>query len=197
MEQDPQKLRQRSLALQERGWEVLGRLGLPEIWSGVGRPVLVGSLRFGLMCRPNLDMEIYTDRPSVAQGFAVVSQLAGLPGVRQVLYLNALDTPDQGLYWRVDYEDEQGDLWDIDQWLVAHDHPNAGLADGLARAMEDKLTKAQRGAVLALKEAMGPERALRGVDIYKAVMAGGVETPAGLEQWLADNPPPEIETWQP
>lgn len=46
----------------------------------MGRPVVVGSLRFGLMRHPNLDLEIYTETPQVAQGFAVVAELAQVPG---------------------------------------------------------------------------------------------------------------------
>lgn len=192
-----QGLLQKAGELQERGWEVLTRLGLRERWSRVGRPVLVGSLRFGLMRHPNLDLEIYTDTPQVADGFAVVSELAQVPGVRQVFYLNAMDTPDQGLYWRVDYEDERGDLWDIDNWLVAHDHPNAGLADGLAAALEAKLTTEQRLAVLTIKSAQDRANKARGVDIYKAVMTGGVTTPEEFERWRLANPPAEIELWRP
>ncbi|MCF8044039.1 MAG: hypothetical protein K9K65_18800 [Desulfarculaceae bacterium] len=192
-----QDLLKKAAELQERGWEVVRRLGLLERWSRVGRPVLVGSLRFGLMRHPNLDMEIYTETPQVAEGFAVVGELAQVPGVVQVQYFNAMDTSDQGLYWRVDYKDEQGDIWDIDNWLVAHDHPNAGLADGLATALEAKLTPAQRLAILTIKDASDRENKARGVDIYKAVLAGGVATPQEFEYWRSANPPAEIELWQP
>ncbi|MCB2228033.1 MAG: hypothetical protein KQH53_15240 [Desulfarculaceae bacterium] len=192
-----QELLAKATELQARGWEVLSRLGLRERWARVGRPVLVGSLRFGLMRHPNLDLEIYTETPRMADGFAVISELAQVPGVRSVFFLNAMDTPDQGLYWRVDYEDERGDLWDIDNWLVAHDHPNAGLADGLAAALEAKLTDEHRLAVLAIKSAQERANKARGVDIYKAVMTAGVTTPEEFEQWRAANPPAEIETWQP
>lgn len=179
--------------LRERGWEVVERLGLRERWSEVGRPVLVGSLRFDLMCRPNLDLEIYTKASQVADGLAMMGELAQVPGVRQVFFLNALDSPDQGLYWRVDYQDEQGGLWDIDNWLVARDHPHTGLAQALAV----KLTPAQGLAVLGIKDALGPKRKARGVDIYKAVMAGGVRTAAEFLRWQEQNPPQEIELWRP
>ena len=190
-------LLQKAGELKERGWEVVRRLGLLERWSRVGKPVLVGSLRFGLMCRHNLDLEIYAERPQVADGFAVVGELAQQPGVLRVQYFNALDTPDQGLYWRVDYKDEQGDIWDIDNWLVAHDHPNAGLADGLATALEAKLTPAQRLAILTIKDAQDRTNKARGVDIYKAVLTGGVATPQEFEYWRLANPPAEIELWRP
>ena len=192
-----QRLLQKAAELQGRGWEVLRALGLLEAWAPVGRPMLVGSLRFGLMCHPNLDLEIYTEQPSVADGFAVVGRLAQLPGVRSVLFLNALNTPDQGLYWRIDYQDQRGDLWDIDNWLVAHDHPHAGLADGLARTLEAKLTEAQRLAILRIKNAQDPAHKARGVDIYKAVLTGGVATLPEFEHWRAAHPPQEIELWRP
>lgn len=189
--------------LQERAREVMAELKLEEIWSQQGRVVLVGSLRFGLMATPNIDLEVYTDRPQAGPGFAAVGRIAANPGVVQVQYLNFLNTPsDPGLYWRIDFQDRDGVIWDIDNWLVPHDHPHAGQADRLARAMEQCLTDDARRVILEIKTDLAPDRPggakPRGVDIYRAVLSGGVKSTAQFQAWIERNPPGEgIETWLP
>lgn len=183
--------------LQQKAHAVLQGLKLLERWSAIGKPILVGSLRFGLLCSPNLDMEIYTDSPNIQDGFEIISALATVPGVNGITYMNAMDTADQGLYWRIDYTAPDGTVWDIDNWLVAHDHPNAGLADGFAQAMAERLDDEARLAILRLKAARGEHLQARGIDIYKAVLVGGVNTPEEYLHWSHENPPVEIELWTP
>lgn len=183
--------------LEVRGNEVIERLGLLRHWREIGMVFEVGSHRFGLMTRPNLDFEIYTEAPEPRQGFAAIREIAAVPGVLGVEYRNFMDTPDPGLYWRVDYRDEEGRTWDADLWLVPWTHPCAGMADRLAQAMNEALTPETRLAILALKHARDPEKPLRGIDIYKAVLQGGVRNPQELAEYLRRNPPLDLETWNP
>lgn len=183
--------------LRREGHDIMDRIGLLDRWGRIGRPMLVGSVRFGLMARPNLDLEIYTDRPDVQTGFAVIAEFAALPGVAQIQFVNALDTPDQGLYWRIDYVDERGTTWDIDNWLVAHDHPNAGLADRFASAMDRCLTDETRRRILEIKTNASEGPAVRGIDVYKAVLRDGVRTYEEFRQWETNQPTVVIEEWTP
>ncbi len=183
--------------LQRRAKAILDKLGLFKRWSAIGEPLLVGSVRFGLLCSPNIDLEIYCDAPDIDRGFGVISDLAQVPGVNQIVYLNAMGTADQGLYWRIDYTDETGTVWDIDNWLVAHDHPDAGLADGLAKAMQERLTDETRLKILEIKKSFAGEQKPRGVDVYKAVLQGGVTNAKQFRQWIQENPPAVIEQWRP
>lgn len=188
---------QQAQAKQERARQAIKTLGLVERWQKVGTPVLVGSSRFGLMVSANIDMEVYTDEPTPQLGFGVIGELAATPGVTQVRYLNAMDGLDQGLYWCIFYEDESGVTWDIDVWLVAHNHPYAYVADRLATAMEKRLDAESRRRILSIKRDLPQAMKVRGVDIYKAVLRDGVQTADAMLAWLEANPPEPMELWHP
>ncbi len=182
---------------QEQAYQAIKKLGLVERWEKVGKPVLVGSMRFGAMVSPNIDMEVYTDAPLPHVGFAVIGKLAETPGVTEIRYLNAMDGPDQGLYWFIQYEDGSGVTWGIDVWLVAHDHPYAYVADRLAAAMQKRLDTESRRRILSIKRDLPQAMKVRGVDIYKAVLKDGVETAEAMVAWLEKNPPEVMELWHP
>jgi hypothetical protein len=191
---------QKSRALQKRAHEVIEELRLITRWETVGKTYLVGSTRFGLMYSPNLDFEIYVDTPRIADGFAIIQQIAEIPGVKQIEYLNFLNIPsDPGLYWRIDYEDAQGVLWDVDNWLVPHSHPHAGMADRFAQAMEKALTDETRRAILQIKQGASQNPKPRGIDIYRAVLQGRARSMEEYQAWIQKNPPNflEIEEWSP
>jgi hypothetical protein len=193
---DPDLLQQAE-ARQKQAYQVLNTLRLLERWQTIGKPVLVGSMRFGAMVTPNIDMEVYTDEPTASAGFAIVGQLAEIPGVKEIRYLNALDSLDQGLYWYIVFEDAAGVSWGIDVWLVAHDHPYAYVADRLATAMEKRLDAESRRRILTIKSGLPAEMKVRGVDIYKAVLRDGVATADAMLHWLQANPPEPMELWHP
>lgn len=192
-------LLERADTLQSRAREVVETLGLIRRWGQVGRVAPVGSSQFGLMASTNLDFEIYVERPEIRAGFDVIQGIAEIPGVQQVLYLNFLGTPDPGLYWRVDYTDDEGTLWDVDQWLVPNDHPHAGVAERLVTSMRQALTAETRRVILEIKAARPELPKCRGIDVYKAVLKDHIRTPEAFAQWFEANPPSmeAIETWHP
>jgi len=196
---DSAALLRRADALQARARQVVADLGLADRWGRVGRVAEVGSSRFGLLVSPNLDFEIYVEQPEIGVGFEVIRDMARTPGVAQVVYLNFLGTADPGLYWRIDFRDAAGELWDIDQWLVPNDHPHAGVAETLAAAMQRALTDETRRAILEIKASRSEPPKYRGIDVYRAVLRDRVRTPAEFVQWLAAHPssPETIETWHP
>ena len=186
--------------LGKRALEIVAETRIRELWEKVGRTFLVGSARFGLMRAPNIDFEIYVEKPDAKDGFAVMREIAALPNVTGIEYRNFLDTPDPGLYWRVDYRDGDGVLWDFDNWLVPYSHPHAGMADAFASAMERALTPDARRVILDLKTALAgpaPGDKPRGIDVYRAVLEGGVRSPEEFRRWAERNPPPPLETWRP
>lgn len=194
----------RAERLRRRAEIVIARLGLRERWARVGDLILVGSARFGLMTTPNLDFEIYAERPDAAMGAAVMRSIAAEPGVTGVVHHDFLANPDDpGLYWRLDYRDECGEAWDCDIWLVPFSHPHAGMAEAFAQALAGVLTDGSRTAILRLKDALAVRAAAdgtqrpRGIDIYRAVLEGGVDDAAGFDAWRVATPRPELETWRP
>lgn len=181
----------------EKAIRVIEKLDLLTRWSRFGRPVLVGAIRYGLMVTRDIDLEIYTDDPRIEHGFEAMSEVACLPGVRQVNFSNELEGPDQGLYWQIRFRDETGDVWNVDNWFVGNDHPHAHWGDKFADAMQKALTDETRRAILEIKEATLGEAGIRGIDVYRAVLEGGVRTVSEFRGWLKDNKSAGIILWLP
>jgi len=188
---------EKAVELQKQANKVIEDLQIRGRWELVGNTILVGSANFGLMTTPNLDFEIYVKEPDVRIGFDTVRELAVIPGVKQIHFLNFMGSSDPGLYWRIDYQDQQGIMWDIDNWLVPFSHPHAGMAERFAKAMKQALTDETRQIILEIKSQMALENKCRGIDVYKAVLSGGVRDREQFIKWIAEYPPIEMETWQP
>jgi hypothetical protein len=188
---------EKAAELKRQAHQLIKELGIMYRWSLVGNTVLVGSASFGLMSTPNLDFEIYVDQPDIRQGFDTVREIATISGVQQIQFHNFMGTSDPGLYWRIDYQDRYGVIWDIDNWLVPFSHPHAGMAASFATAMNQALTDESRQIILTIKAQMSPTKKFRGIDVYKAVLDGGVRDWAEFLQWMEKNPPVKMETWRP
>ena len=181
------------------GLSLIDDLRVRELWARVGRVELVGAVAHGLVVSHDIDFEVFTKgEPTVASGFAVLASLAEHPRVRKVQFTNALDTPDQGLYSQVRCIDGNGANWKIDLWTLAEDHPGP-LATRLVEPMQRALTDASRNAILALKEARaaGQTVAVSSIDLYRAVLEGGVATAEELEAFLGPDYEPGLIHWTP
>ena len=181
----------------KRAFEVIEELNLFDRWSRCGRPSLVGSVTFGLVVARDIDLDIISKEPKIEQGFEVASELAALPGVLKVRYTNRLETVDQGLYWQIHYEDQYGDTWTVDNWLVPEDNPHSPYLETLVERMRKALSTEQRRVILEIKESTYPDPEVRGIDIYEAVMEHGVQSPEGFAEWLGGGKRVEISQWLP
>lgn len=196
-------LLERSERLAGQAENIMTVLRVRELWGRLGRVVLVGSARYGLLNTPNIDFEIYVEQPDAAAGAAIMAEIAAAPGVTGLVHHDFMGTSDPGLYWRLDYLAEDGECWDFDIWLVPFSHPFAGLAEAFAQAMEQTLTPETRLTILRLKAELAARAAKsktsrpRGIDICKAVLHGGVRDAEDFDAWRRLNQPPEMETWRP
>jgi hypothetical protein len=175
---------------------ILGTLGLMERWSEFGVPRLVGAAAYGLMVAPDIDIDIYCPDPRVEIGFRVVSDLAREPGVWKVRFSNELDAPDQGLYWQLRYRPGDGEVWRIDMWLLADDHPGPRSSD-LVEAMRRALTEETRIAILTIKEAVQGRGDVHSMDVYRAVLDDGVRTAVDFLTWQAEHKSVGLTSWRP
>lgn len=178
---------------------VMERLDLSRRWSEYGQPIIVGALAYGLVGRPDIDLEIYCQQPRIEHGFAVVADLALVPGVRKVRYSNELEGPDRGLYWQLRYRDDESpmrELWKIDMWLLGHDHPGP-LARDLIEPMQRALSNETRAAILTIKRATLADARLRSIDVYRAVLDGGARTVPEVTAWLAEHDTSGLTRWRP
>ncbi|MCP2341968.1 hypothetical protein [Actinomadura rupiterrae] len=188
-------LRTRAAARRATALEIVRDLELARRWSAVGDHRLVGSVALDLVVEPDIDMETYTAAPTVEAGWSVLSSLAVLPGVRRAKFTNALDQPDQGLYFQLQYELADV-LWKIDMWLLPTDHPGPRGCD-LVNPMLQALTPTTRDRILAIKEAAYAEAVpLQGIRVYQAVLDAGVATYPEFRTWSADIPD-ALTPWRP
>jgi hypothetical protein len=182
----------------QRALGILESLSLFKLWGKFGEPVLVGAVAQGLVQSLDIDMEVYSGNPEIWQGFEVMGQAASRPGVVGVQFVNALDTPDRGLYWALKVVDPDRESWKIDCWHVGHDHPDAHCAERFAKAVSRVLTDDSRRTILTLKRELRSTGSARGIDICRAVIQGGARDAEGYRQWAEANPPePGMVYWRP
>ena len=176
----------RAEARRQSAWRVLERLDLMRRWTRYGEPFVVGSVALGVVVRPDIDMEIVTDEPRVEDGFAVVAECDRLPGVLRGRYRNELVNGDPtlpaGLYWKLDYQADDGHVWTIDMWLLDRDAPRRGL-DATTR-LGPLLTDDRRALVLAIKEAaVANDRRVSGLAVCQAVVYDDVGSLQEFDRW--------------
>lgn len=190
LEQTEQRLRQAQ--------GILTHLQLFERWQVFGTPILVGAVAYGLAMAPDIDMEIYCDVPRIEDGFAVLRDYALHPSVRKAQFGNYLDEADEGLYWRLIYHTGEGTDWKIDMWSLRRNHPGPCAAQ-LVEPLRQTLTPETRRAILELKALMQDDSIPHhpSIDIYRAVIDGGVRTSAQLEAWLELHPRNFLTFWKP
>ncbi|TDO62574.1 hypothetical protein EV651_106189 [Kribbella sp. VKM Ac-2571] len=174
--------------------ELLRDLDLIARWSVYGEVTVVGSVAIGLVVDPDIDLEIRSDEPRVADGFAVMSVLAELPQVRRITYLDARDRHEQGQYWKLEYETPD-DTWTVDMWVFG---PNAPSGGPFAEALRHHLTPDTRDTILAIKEeAAGRGERARGYWLYQAVLDGGASSYDEYRAWLGNRNIYERTNWLP
>lgn len=188
---------ERSQGRRQRALEILDALGLLREWRRFGRPVLVGAVAHDLALDPDIDMEIYCPGLRPEDGFAVLAAAARHPGVRETLFQNHMHGPDQALYWQIRFQDADA-LWKIDMWSAADDYAlprGEDLVAPLARALTPQL----RRVILELKDwrAATPDVDCLSVDLYRAVIEGGVRDPAGLRAWMQAHETGVLTVWKP
>ncbi|MGX1774088.1 hypothetical protein ACWIGW_18395 [Nocardia brasiliensis] len=178
--------------------EILDTLRLFERWQDFGTPVLVGAVAYELAIAPDIDIEIYCDSPQIEHGFAVLQDCARIDGVRNARFGNHLDDPDEGLYWRLGYRGSDGTDWKIDMWALRRDHPGPCAAQ-LVAPLRAALTPRTRRTILELKSLVqtGAIAEQRSIDIYRAVLDGGISSGADLSAWVRDNPRDPLTFWRP
>lgn len=197
-------MRERGRSLTQRSRErcrqaraILDELGLIASWSRFGRPVVVGAVAYELVLDPDIDLEIYCPRLDPADGFAVLARAARCPGMREGHFENHLSDPDKALYWRIDYRDAVGEAWKIDMWSAPDDYP-LPRGEHLVGPLRRALTPELREAILRLKswrKAAGVS--FLSIDLYRAVVDGGVRQPEDLALWLSANTTGVLTDWAP
>lgn len=177
---------------------ILAQLQLVERWSAFGSPIIVGAAAYGLVVAPDIDIEIFCNRPKIEDGFEVLRACALHPRVLKARFANKLNEPDMGLYWQLRYQHEDGEEWKIDMWSMAYDHPGP-TSTSLVEPMKQTLTDETRRTILELKEQalLDPLLQCGSIYIYRAVLDDGIRSLEQLKTWLEHNQTDELITWKP
>jgi hypothetical protein len=178
--------------------EILSHLRLLERWSVFGTPQVVGAVAYDLVVAPDIDLECFCQTPLIDHGFEILRRCAAYPQIRSARFINALDTADCGLYWQLRYQHASGEEWKVDMWALPHNHPGP-CASALVEPMLKVLTSETRLAILKLKThvAQNEPTLCRSVDIYRAVIEGGIRTLSELVTWLGVHQPGGLIKWSP
>jgi len=189
---------ERAARRRQQAEAILRDLGLLERWARFGRPVLVGAVSFDLAVAPDIDLEVYCPELRIEDGFQVLTECSLNPHVTAAQFVNALATPDKALYWQLRYRTDDGTDWKIDMWSAPDDY-SLPRGEHFVQPMKDALSDETREAILTLKEARGDGGVppMLSIDLYRAVLDGGVRTPDQLGEWLQSNPVGVLTAWRP
>ncbi|WP_327119093.1 hypothetical protein OHB12_12420 [Nocardia sp. NBC_01730] len=118
--------------------------------------------------------------------------------VRKARFGNYLNEPDEGLYWRLDYRADDGTDWKVDMWLLRRSHPRPCAAH-LVEPLRAVLTPETRRAILELKSLIqtGSIPRCPSIDVYRAVLDGGIRSSSNLLEWLESHPRDGLTFWKP
>lgn len=186
-------------ANQRAAWRLVRRLDVEGAFRRAGAEArLVGSLRTGLLLKHlDVDFHVYSPAVSVGASFAAVAEIAVRPGVSDVGFKNLLATEEQCLEWHLRVADEEGRAWQVDLIHMPAGSPFDGFFERVADRIAARLTPETRLAVLRLKHAVPEGMKVTGVEIYRAVLDGGVRTWDGLMAWRRDHPLDGVDRWMP
>ncbi|MDD5765653.1 MAG: hypothetical protein PHW79_05340 [Candidatus Marinimicrobia bacterium] len=177
---------------------ILEELRLIEKWQHFGRPIIVGAMAYDLMIDVDIDIEIYCPDLKIEHGFKVLSECAQNMKVKQIEYVNALESDDKALYWQIKYQESEGITWKIDMWSAPEDY-NLPRSEDFILPMQEALTEETREAILRLKLLRNDDPSFQclSIDLYRAVLEDNVRKIEELKQWIKVNDIGKLTNWKP
>jgi hypothetical protein len=189
---DDTELDQLNASLKSEADVILYEHGLLDTLRRHGTPVVVGSYTMDTMTWADLDMYLICDAPEVGAFFEVGRDIEGCVKAGWMSYRNNFisNWPDlpQGLYWGVRTSHGLPRPWKIDIWCI--DSPQAQELTRFQDALQSRITPESRLAILQIKSHFCTHPKYRSgfhsMDIYNAVLDGGVGSVAEFERVLRD-----------
>jgi len=185
--------------IQEKARAVIEETNVIKHWSSIGATInLVGSLKTGLLINNrDIDFHIYTNPFKLSDSFLAVSKLAENQRIKQMTYSNLLEAEDRCIEWHAFYEDQEGHSWQIDMIHILNDSPYMGFFERVAERISMSLTQETRETILQIKNAIPKEQKVKSIQIYQAVIEGGIKNIQDFWRWKEQNPNEGIITWMP
>ena len=143
--------------LQKQARLLLDQLHYEDLWEAQRmKPVLIGSVRSGLMAEPNVDYNILaeTEKPNLRACLSVVQALAEatqtFAGAN--FFINShLTEPNPYLYIGFGFK-YQEDEWDFDQEIFGCSHPRIQTASQTTEALLKVMDAETRLRILSIKQ---------------------------------------------
>lgn len=192
-------LLKRSEEIKTKGLKIIEQLNIISAFESRGAEInLVGSMRTGLILNNyDIDFHVYTEPLSLKESFSIISEISENPSVKEVLFRNLLDQPDQCLEWHLLYEDEDKKMWQIDIIHILKNSPYAGYFETVADRISSVLTQETKNIILSIKNSLNDKEKIPGILIYKSVLEGGVKDIESFNLWMEQNSSHEIVEWMP
>lgn len=184
---------------QQKAWAVIKDTDIINIWQQAGAQInLVGSLKTGLLVKHrDIDFHIYSPNVNIVGSFAAMAVLARHPRIKQVQYVNLLNTDEKCIEWHAWYEDDIKELWQLDMIHIVKGSTYDGYFEKVAERISALLTEETRQAILRLKYETPETEKIMGIIYYQAVIRDGVRTYNEFTEWRKNNPTDGIIDWMP
>lgn len=170
-----------------------------DFWLKNGcRVNLIGSLAMKLLVKHlDIDLHVYSSGITEESSFAIVSQIAKDPRVKDIKCINGLHTDEHCIAWHISYEDTDSRIWQIDIIHIESGTRYDGYFEEMADRINRRLSDAQRDTIMRLKYETPDGEEIHGVEYYQAVMEADVLTLRELRAWITANRNPDGIYWMP
>ena len=184
---------------QQKAWEVIRDSKVVEIWKDAGAEInLVGSLKSGLLMKnKDIDFHIYSDPLTLAGSFSAMAVLIENPAIKRVECVNLINTDEYCIEWHAWYQDTEGELWKLDLIHIQKGTTYDGYVEKVTERITDLLTPETKQAILRIKYDIPDTEKVAGIEIYRAVLAGGIRTYSDFTRWRCTHPYVGIVDWMP
>lgn len=175
---------------QKAAWKILEETRIIQTWESIGATVnIVGSLKSGLLMKNrDIDMHIYSDRLNIIESLSVIQSLAERLPLKDIHYINGIDTEEECIEWHVLYEDKELNRWKFDMIHIRKGSKYDGTVEKATDTIIRQLTPEIRQTILQIKYDVPDDIMIPGIEIYHAVFMGGVKSYEELNRWRKTNP---------
>lgn len=126
-----------------------------------------------------------------------LAKLAANPAVKRIEYGNLLATEERCLEWHAWYEDQEGELWQLDMIHIEKGSRYDGYFEEVARRISAALTDETREAILRLKWETPDTEKIAGIEYYMAVLRDGIRSYPDFVRWREAHPLTGVAEWMP
>ena len=179
-------------SLQKQAYEILKKLGLIDLLSKYGNPVIVGSLALGLMTWEDIDIDLEVKDDFKDQDyFQIVQYIFKHGNIKQVILIDNRKKLEPGrprsMYIGIILENSQKKRWKIDIRILSG---NDGWAQDDIDKIKSRLTPSVIKNILKIKKdaAKHPKyrKEISSVDIYTSVLDKDVKDLDGFKKYLSE-----------